>query len=222
MKKNNQSADNKPHQSTQQRRAALKCILVSGGLVSGTGALPKSWTRPVIDSVVLPSHAATTDDTGSGAPAPTPPPTVNYFWKREDREARLHDGKSEKALFAERVLDTLIPTASAGGTIPNGLPVNFDYICLAITGNTYSGTIGGRVAASSVYAEFTVNGTVGSVQALPDPTQHCGATSVQATTLLVDGVGPNQCNCTLQSSGTDFNQIVPQGDCDSLGFVCSD
>lgn len=39
------------------RRDAIRKLLIAGGMVSGAGALPESWTKPVIESIVLPAHA---------------------------------------------------------------------------------------------------------------------------------------------------------------------
>ena len=45
------------------RRKLLKSIAAGGGAVVAGKSLPESWTKPVVDSVLLPVHAATTDDT---------------------------------------------------------------------------------------------------------------------------------------------------------------
>ena len=47
----------------KQRRALIGAISTAG--VVGAAKLPGQWTRPVVDQVLLPSHAATTDDSGS-------------------------------------------------------------------------------------------------------------------------------------------------------------
>lgn len=54
------------------RRKLLKSIAVGSGAIVAGKSLPESWSKPVVDTVMLPAHAATTDDTGS---APTPLPT---------------------------------------------------------------------------------------------------------------------------------------------------
>ena len=64
----------------ESRRKALKSTLIGGAVISASVA-PDKWKKPVLDSVVLPAHAATTDDTDSGAPgnttaAPTAAPTT--------------------------------------------------------------------------------------------------------------------------------------------------
>lgn len=50
----------------QSRRRVLKGLTGSGGLILGAKALPEQWTRPIVNSVVLPVHAQTI--------APPPPP----------------------------------------------------------------------------------------------------------------------------------------------------
>ncbi len=46
-----------------QRRALLGAISTAG--VVGAAKLPGQWTRPVVDHVLLPAHASTTEDAGS-------------------------------------------------------------------------------------------------------------------------------------------------------------
>ncbi len=46
-----------------QRRALLGAISTAG--VVGATKLPGQWMRPVVDHVLLPAHAATTDDAGA-------------------------------------------------------------------------------------------------------------------------------------------------------------
>ncbi len=41
------------------RRAALKKIALGTGLAVGVAGLPRKWTQPVIDMVILPAHAQT-------------------------------------------------------------------------------------------------------------------------------------------------------------------
>jgi len=46
--------------SNDSRRKLLKSIAAGSGAVVAGKTLPESWSKPVIDSVVLPSHATTT------------------------------------------------------------------------------------------------------------------------------------------------------------------
>lgn len=43
------------------RRKALKSMLAASGVVAGSQALSSEWTRPLVESVVLPAHAQTSD-----------------------------------------------------------------------------------------------------------------------------------------------------------------
>ncbi|MFT5610171.1 MAG: hypothetical protein ACI9LU_000663 [Polaribacter sp.] len=43
------------------RRKVLKNTLIGGGAVISTSLVPNKWTKPLIDSVILPSHAQTSD-----------------------------------------------------------------------------------------------------------------------------------------------------------------
>lgn len=44
------------------RRKLLKSIAAGSGAVVAGKSLPESWSKPIVDSVMLPAHAATTDD----------------------------------------------------------------------------------------------------------------------------------------------------------------
>jgi len=59
------------------RRRAIK-IVASGALVA-TIALPSKWSRPIVESIIVPAHAQAspplTTETTSNPPTPTPQPT---------------------------------------------------------------------------------------------------------------------------------------------------
>lgn len=59
--------------TADRRRDALRKILAGGGIVVGAESLPGNWSKPLIDSVVLPAHAQTTGDV-----ATTPAPTTTF------------------------------------------------------------------------------------------------------------------------------------------------
>lgn len=50
------------------RRKLLKSIIAGGGAAMTAGFVPETWTRPVVESVLLPAHAQT-----SGPPISTEP-----------------------------------------------------------------------------------------------------------------------------------------------------
>lgn len=55
----------------KDRRRLIRAIGVSGGAFV-VSSLPSRWSRPVIETVVLPSHAQTTNPAGSTPPPPSP------------------------------------------------------------------------------------------------------------------------------------------------------
>lgn len=57
--------------SNDSRRKLLKSFAAGSGAVVAGKSIPGSWTKPVINAVMLPAHASTTDDTGSGGPEVT-------------------------------------------------------------------------------------------------------------------------------------------------------
>ncbi len=58
----NSAAEVDSSQPGKERRRALRTILAGGVLASGSEALPRTWTRPIVESVVLPVHAQTTGE----------------------------------------------------------------------------------------------------------------------------------------------------------------
>lgn len=57
-----------------ERRSVLKSVALSG---AGLSVLPSAWTKPIINSVLLPVHAQTTTmPTPTPPPPPPPPPPV--------------------------------------------------------------------------------------------------------------------------------------------------
>lgn len=102
--------DKNPGASDNPRRSTLKTLLVGGGTLT-LGALPSQWTKPVVDSVMLPVHAQTTETgpppNGISVPA-TPLP--------------LESGR------APSLLDYVIPSAHASIA---GIPAGF--LCIEST-----------------------------------------------------------------------------------------
>lgn len=58
---------------SKPRRKLLRTLAAGSGVVLTGTSLPDKWSRPVVDSVVLPAHAQTTgqDDKPRGDPEPT-------------------------------------------------------------------------------------------------------------------------------------------------------
>ena len=69
--------NSKQSQSNSSRRKAIKVI--GGGAIAG--GVAKGWQKPVVDSVVIPTHAAMTaggGEPGTGTPAPTTAPVTTF------------------------------------------------------------------------------------------------------------------------------------------------
>jgi hypothetical protein len=57
------------------RRQALKIVITIGG-VATTVLLPSKWTRPVVQSIVVPAHAQASPARTRSATTTTPPATT--------------------------------------------------------------------------------------------------------------------------------------------------
>ncbi len=204
IKLSNQSVD-KPGEAsaTNSRRIALKSLLVSGGVATGASMLPKKWSRPVVDSVILPSHASTTVET-----------TGNYYYN--DNLLVQNKSGSESRLFAERILDAVVPTAEAAQ-----LPFT-TYICIAITDNTYTARVIRSVSSSQRLVDYDdLEGTVGVEMVLPTSDAPCVTGSNSVTTMLVNTVTTGSCYCEITAVNTTERIEVPKGDCANPNFVCN-
>jgi len=101
----------------QQRRALLKGAMISTGVIGAAQALPEKWLKPVINSVVLPAHGQTTDDTsllGGGNTTTAAPAEKFYRIELDNLHARdCAEQASNIAPWLEGLADTLIPAAQA-------------------------------------------------------------------------------------------------------------
>ena len=57
--KNGDSTSSTLEHHARRRRVLLASLLTGGGAVSGAIIVPQNWAKPIVDSVILPSHAAT-------------------------------------------------------------------------------------------------------------------------------------------------------------------
>ncbi len=71
----------------KERRRTLRTILAGGVLVSGSQAVPRTWTKPMVDSIVLPVHAQTTEEDIKPIDCTTPDDIHcglhQYVWRNE-------------------------------------------------------------------------------------------------------------------------------------------
>lgn len=64
-----------------KRRVVLKSIVGGGGALLAEKSLPKKWTKPVVDTVLLPAHAVTSSVAGASSivDCPTFVETTNWY-----------------------------------------------------------------------------------------------------------------------------------------------
>ena len=65
-KTDNNATSEQEQAETLGRRDLLKTLVATGGAVTAAALLPGKWTKPVIESGVLPAHAATSDPVQAG------------------------------------------------------------------------------------------------------------------------------------------------------------
>lgn len=97
------------------RRKLLKTIAAGGGAVVAGKSLPGSWSRPVVDSVMLPAHAQTST-------------RIHSLFEPVNIGKQL----DQKTLLAQS-MDKLLAPANAGVPEPG-----FFYACITINGNIAS------------------------------------------------------------------------------------
>ena len=101
MKHAHRGTRNMQQEKSKARRKLLKSIAAGSGAVVAGKSLPESWTRPVVDGVMLPAHAQTSMLNSSGPATPV--------------GITMHEAESDSLLA--QVSDTLLPEAHAGGGI---------------------------------------------------------------------------------------------------------
>ncbi len=70
--------DIKEEDKKKARRKLLKSAAVGGGVIGTLKAAPENWTKPVIGSLVLPSHADHPSDKGVMMGADDSSGNLNY------------------------------------------------------------------------------------------------------------------------------------------------
>ena len=95
--------------SDKSRRKLLKSIAAGSGAIVAGKSLPESWSRPVVDSVMLPAHAQTSFMPVFGGTSLIPMVDAD-----------------------DSILDNLVPTAHAGPII---IPMSSDRGCATLLAN---------------------------------------------------------------------------------------
>ncbi|GMR06977.1 MAG: hypothetical protein BMS9Abin25_1623 [Gammaproteobacteria bacterium] len=126
--------------SDESRRKLLKSIAAGSGAVIAGKNLPESWSRPVVDSIMLPVHAQT---------------SMQQIFAGAAVQRAAVDGDDQNMMA--QAMDYLLPKAEAGG----GGGGRFGwYICAMVTGGTVDLTIAGLNWCSGTIASMIRRGNV--------------------------------------------------------------
>jgi hypothetical protein len=135
--------NNRNHESGKPDARRKILLGLSGGLVGAT-QLPARWVKPVVDSVLLPAHAAATVVPPAPGPDPVPPPPPvappPHFRNNNIQLVRQQQNASQSSSSVIRgILSTLVPNAHAGkspnpsgdigmGLLDNLLTYNIEFL----------------------------------------------------------------------------------------------
>lgn len=204
-------SDSRKNASTQQaRRRTLKTAMLGGAAMI---AAPEKWARPIVNSVLLPAHAATTDDSGAltTGVTTTTAPQAKYWLSDNDlpaeREAQIEEGASEqtglddpgRGSLQTALADMLIPRAHA--TL--SLNANTRYYLANISGNSYQCTITRTYAKTGNNYFAAGNLTLGEI--IPLPTyKNCGNERLYKKHVKLVSVSPTEAVLEISILGYVF------------------
>ena len=161
----NTAIDKTTQDKDDSRRSLLKKLAV-GGLAGA--AMPSQWSRPVIDSVVLPAHAQTSDITiragGGGGSAPGPVPADS---------------------ITDKIMEILVPSSAATPICGKNETPSQGY-CIEITVAQSGGVPTGIAVNKACFKEFgggcagkfrlrNLEGSVALVTDVNDPSKWVGS-----------------------------------------------
>ena len=190
---------------TKSRRKLLKSIALGGGAIAVGKTLPQSWTRPVVESVMLPAHAQASV------------PSVLSFSGQVFDSNSLTDNTdaNDKSLLA-KVMDSVVPEAKADHNLAHTAD-----LCIEVNGSSCSiqmlGYSGGRHyegSGSIAGGDFEVELTQTNIC---DPEYF-----VLASGQLVGGYLVGSIRIDFPVPGppvAEYEYSIPQGEC---GFDQSD
>ena len=179
--------------SDQSRRKLLKSIAAGSGAVIAGKSLPEKWSRPIVDSVVVPAHAQTSSYVYAA--------NLSLLFTKADSETMMAGDESG-------LLDSLIPNANAGGG--GMMPITTEYLCITVLGGVFDGRFSRMYNTGDINEYANSGGTLGNGLSLPF-IAGCG-----------NAIQPTLTASMPTSTGVDFildfggNQIVgtlPVGDC---------
>ncbi|MEM7194625.1 MAG: hypothetical protein AAF402_06725 [Pseudomonadota bacterium] len=216
------------------RRKAIKTLGIGGAGL----AAPAAWQKPVIDTVLLPSHAQTTDSGGDGTGGTTTPePFSGVFFGDVDGVLSTTsingpgDVLTDKALIAQSEsgpMSWLISDAHANATET--------HICITVTGDQFSAALqvpvvlhsGGGLEEQEIakfIGEFEVfyvlEGTVGDALALMDLQCKVDGAVPSAFLEVRDTPAPSSAGVSVNVvlGKNSFSTVIPEDPC-NFRFIC--
>jgi hypothetical protein len=192
--------------SSESRRKLLKSIMAGSGAIVAGKSLPESWSRPVVDSVMLPAHALT-----SGITIYSDTGLVGVF-------VSFNEPLKQDGLFAD-IAESLIPVANAGeGPGNDGF-----YACAMVNGETASVAVAGLGGEGASPNEtqmirrgtLNLNGSEGTITAESsdgDISECLGETIPDQDTrparIVPESVSATEIAIEIMSRGPNNNAIV--------------
>jgi len=149
------------------RRTALKKLLIGAGVLAGYQVLPKQWTKPLVEQVVLPAHAQT-----SGFSLTDPCESVTLVSGNQDSiDVIINvEGYITPATANVTINIAATVTGGTGETTTNSTTTD---------GNgkySLEMVVHGGPGITSVFVEITAIGATGSAQcsvSIPDVSSGC-------------------------------------------------
>ena len=113
--------------SNESRRKLLKTIAAGSGAIVAGKSLPGSWSKPVVDSVILPAHAQT-------SPAPPAPPVSGLTGIFITTEQITADSGGSSVDLAIAVCSDIVNNVAAVTGVVGSVQVN--EVGIAVPGTT--------------------------------------------------------------------------------------
>jgi len=177
------------------RRKLLKTIAAGSGVIS-LNTIPDRWARPVVNSVLLPTHAQLTG-------------CYEYFGINLNQT--IFQTRSEPHWYAG-VMETVLPNAQA----QEGDEVDF---CVTVCGSTATVVFRNNQNNAEFMSSPNINGSSASVSAVSDP---CSVKGGPVSARVVNYT-PGAMAITIEVTGSGggvaagWRVTVPQGSCQPFG-----
>lgn len=197
-----------------QRRRSLR-KLAAGSVAAGVAAtVPGRWTRPVVESVLLPAHAQTSIDVPEDGDFFL---DLSDFPGSDDFGLRLDRGA---APIWARLLDGVVPTAHAGEAPPprGCLPCG---VCARIRGGNVTVTVTGLSDGGQGPFCLEASGRVGGtapIQLVNGDTGDCEVVN-SVEILRVEGIAPAR-TLVIDSGSEAHLDEDPSRTCSCVDMAC--